>query len=277
MGHHDPELLNRICQAGVLHDIGKIFIPAEILNKAGKLSETEWAAIRAHPVRGCEHLAKFDHIHPLVMTVTRQHHERLDGTGYPDRLNADAIHEISKICAVIDSFDAMTAFRPFKEKTMTVTQALDIILTEAPAKYDQKVVDAWIDLLRAAGQNIGAAAEASRRGGNGGQHRRYPRFPIDCPARAHVLSTTPSGGIDERPGIPVVAHNISRSGIGFLSQHSLRVGENARIYMQGEGTLSKVHEGIVMRCRSYRDGWYESGLDFAKVAEAEALPVDLAA
>jgi hypothetical protein len=175
---------------------------------------------------------------------------------------------------VIDSFDAMTAFRPFKERTMTVTQALDVIIAETPKKYDQKVVDAWVDLLRAAGQNVGAAGEAGK--DSGSHNRRYPRFPIDCPARAHVLERK-SAGIDERPGIPVVAHNISRSGIGFLSQFPVRVGDNARVYLQGDGTLSKIHEGVVIRCRSYRDGWYETGMDFATVADAEPVPVGLAA
>lgn len=268
MGHHDTDELNQICQAGILHDIGKMQIPAEILNKVGKLSDDEWQQIRRHPENGCEYLKQFGHIHPLVFTVTRQHHERLDGSGYPDRLKADQIDPISKICAVVDSFDAMTAFRPFKQKTMSVSQAMDIIMSETPDKYDPAVVDAWAGLLRAAGSPV---QTSKKDGAESVARRRFPRFPINCPARAHILNDA-SGQPREEPAIPVIAHNLSRSGIGYLTQTPINVGEHARIYMQGGGTLQKVHEGVIVRCRAYRDGWYEGGLDFAAVAADQPTP-----
>ena len=114
LGWRDPGDLARICQAGLLHDIGKIFIEAEILNKTERLSPDDWKRIREHPVRGYDHLRAFDSVHPLIQEVCRQHHERLDGGGYPDGLRGEEIHRISRICAVVDSFDAMTALRPYK-------------------------------------------------------------------------------------------------------------------------------------------------------------------
>lgn len=272
LGYHDVDQLNQICQAGILHDIGKMKIPADLLNKAGKLSDEEWNIIKKHPEDGCEYLKEFAHIHPLVFTVTRQHHERLDGTGYPDRLKADQIDPISKICAVVDSFDAMTAFRPFKSKTMSVAQAMDIIISETPAKYDPKVVEAWVGLLKAAGEQTSEIAPAAGTGTNERGQRRFPRFPINCPARAHILDVsgeTPQ----EQPALPVIAHNLSRSGVGFVSQTAINVGEHVRVYLQGNGSLSRTMEGIVVRCRSYRDGWYESGMDFATVAGEEPNPM----
>jgi HD-GYP domain-containing protein (c-di-GMP phosphodiesterase class II) len=268
MGYHDVDQLNQICQAGILHDIGKMRIPAEILNKSAKLSDDEWRQIKEHPVNGCEYLKEFAHIHPIVFTVTRQHHERVDGTGYPDGLKSDEIDPISKICAVVDSFDAMTAFRPFKQKTMSVAQAMDIIVAETPGKYDPKVVDAWVGLLRAAGRETAVAVATD---GERGQ-RRFPRFPVNCPARAHILDVsgeTPR----EQPAIPIIAHNLSRSGVGFVSQSPISVGEHARIYLQGTGSLNKIMDGIIVRSRGYRDGWYEGGLDFAIVAGEEPMPI----
>jgi HD-GYP domain-containing protein (c-di-GMP phosphodiesterase class II) len=268
LGYHDVDQLNHICQAGILHDIGKMRIPAEILNKSAKLTDDEWNQIKQHPVNGCEYLKEFAHIDPLVFTVTRQHHERLDGTGYPDRLKDEEIDPISKICAVVDSFDAMTAFRPFKTKTMSVAEAMDIIVAETPGKYDAKVVDAWVGLLRAAGKETTVAPEAN---GERGQ-RRFPRFPINCPARIHLLQfngETPQ----EQPAMPIIAHNLSRSGVGFVCQSNVNIGDQARIYMQGTGSLSKIMDGIIVRCRSYRDGWYEAGLDFATVAGEEPAPI----
>jgi HD-GYP domain-containing protein (c-di-GMP phosphodiesterase class II) len=259
MGIHDVSELNTICQAGILHDIGKVYISPEVLNKRGRLSESDWAAIKSHPQLGCTHLEKYDHIPPLVHTVTRQHHERLDGSGYPDKLKGDQIHLLSKICAVVDSFDAMTAFRPFKERTLTVAQALDIIISEAPQKYDQKVVDAWIGLLRSAAATTDVGGDSEQ---NGRNNRRFPRFPINCPARAHPINLTGTQW-QERPGIQVIAHNISRSGLGFLSQTAVSAGDQMRLYLQGKGSLEGTREGITVRCREYRDGWYEVGLQYA--------------
>ncbi|HWB54394.1 MAG TPA: HD domain-containing phosphohydrolase [Tepidisphaeraceae bacterium] len=269
LGHHDVDELNHICQAGILHDIGKMQIPAEILNKSAKLSDDEWQQIRRHPEDGCEYLKQFGHIHPMVFTVTRQHHERLDGSGYPDKLVGDQIDPISRICAVVDSFDAMTAFRPFKQKTMSVAQAMDIIISETPLKYDPAVVDAWVNLLRAAGKQVDH--EPSEPSNSKGR-RRFPRFPINCPARAHVLDLDAEGPREE-PGIPIIAHNLSRSGVGFLSQSSIAVGEHARIYLQGNGSLNKTMEGVIIRCRNYRDGWYEGGLELSAISAEEPDPI----
>jgi HD-GYP domain-containing protein (c-di-GMP phosphodiesterase class II) len=270
LGYRNTDELNHICQAGILHDVGKVYIPSEILNKKGKLSQQEWELIRRHPEMGCKHLEKFEGIHPLVYTVTRQHHERLDGSGYPDGLKADQIDPISRICAVVDSFDAMTAFRPFKERTLSVAQALSIILEETPAKYDQKVVDAWLGLLQAAEKDrtLGESLANARPGAV--IRRQYPRFPINCPTRVHILEQCASG-FNERPGIQCIAHNISQSGLGFLTQSPVQPNENVRVYLRGKGSLDRTEEGITVRCRAYKDGWYEVGMKFTKLAEAADL------
>ncbi len=263
MGYHDTDELNHICQAGLLHDIGKMFVPTEILNKKGRLSEAEWAQIQKHPELGCEHLAKFGKIHPLVHTITLEHHERMDGTGYPRKLRGDQMHRISKIAAVVDSFDAMTAFRPFKERTMSVEEALNLIERETPQKYDPEVVQAWVKMLRSAEKQQTPVA-ARKEAGNG--ERKYSRFAINCPARIHVIETH-DGQSSEQPGLQAVAHNISRAGIGLLSQTPVQPGEHIRIYLSGTGSLDRTEEGMTVRCREYRDGWYEMGIRYAKIAE----------
>jgi putative nucleotidyltransferase with HDIG domain len=265
LGIEDVEELNRICQAGILHDIGKVYVPPEILNKKGRLTPDEWAVIRSHPELGCKHLETYPNIPAVVREVTRHHHERLDGSGYPDALKGEQIDLISRICGVVDSFDAMTAFRPFKSKTMTVSEALNIIINEAPRKYDEKVVNAFLDLLRTA-SNEGVLSEPLQIGKESeesGENRRdFPRFPISCPAKAHVLQRG-TGEYHERPGVAVVAHSMSRGGLAFLMQTPIRVGEYVRVYLKGAGTLSKSHDGLTVRCRAYRDGWYEVGMKFA--------------
>jgi HD-GYP domain-containing protein (c-di-GMP phosphodiesterase class II) len=268
MGVQDVGDLSHICEAGLLHDIGKNFVPAETLNKRGSLTAAEWAQIRRHPELGCEHLGKFEGIHPFVSIVTLQHHERLDGSGYPHGLRDESIHPVSRICAVVDSFDAMTAFRPFKKQTLSVDQAMQVLRGESQRRYDAVVVKAWSDLL-----------EASTAGGSGGQsnftglrnRRGCERFKIDCKAQLHVLYEGPTGWT-ERSGHEVVAHSISQSGLCLLSQMAVVVGQSVRVHLLGKGTLDQVQDGVVMRCRQYQDGWFEIGLKYGTIG---AIPEDL--
>ncbi len=280
LGHRDQDLLNHICQAGLLHDMGKVQVPESVLNKAGKLTDDDWAQIRRHPEAGVEYLKQFEGVHPLVLTVALQHHERLDGTGYPHRLTDKQIDPISKICAVVDSFDAMTAFRPFKEKTLGVDQALDILKSETPAKYDPDVLEAWIGLIASAERLEPEPVPAPTPVKTGLatlvapaptaiDKRRFERQKFHCPARAHMLLRTPEG-FEQRPAIAVVAHSISRGGLGFLSQTKIEPGEFLRVYLQAKGWEGRCLEGQTVRCRAYDDRWFEMGFEFGAV-EAEGL------
>ena len=104
--------LSKIALGLLLHDIGKLSIPPEILNKPGKLDEGEWAVMRKHPVVGTEMLG--EDISFLVKAVVRHHHERFDGGGYPDKLAGDKIHQFARIASVADVYDAVTSERSYK-------------------------------------------------------------------------------------------------------------------------------------------------------------------
>lgn len=276
MGYHDPEDLNRVAQAGLLHDMGKLYIPEAVLNKPGRLTDEEWAQIRKHPELGCDHLQRSAEIDPLVLTVTRQHHERLDGSGYPDGLKGEDIHPISRICALVDSFDAMTALRPFKQRAMTVSEALTILEKETPDKYDPNVMEAWLKLLASA-EREGAApgearspissAEVEQKQSEASEQRRHPRFRFMCPARAHVIRRD-GGSWSEQQGVQVTTHNISRCGLGFLSQAGIEPGEYVRVYLIGlesDTARNKVFDCQIVRCREYTDGWHDVGGEFTTI------------
>jgi len=104
--------LSKIALGLLLHDIGKLSIPQEILNKPGKLDDSEWAVMRKHPLVGCDMLG--EDISFLVKAVIRHHHERFDGVGYPDRLTGEKIHQFARIAAVADVYDAVTSERSYK-------------------------------------------------------------------------------------------------------------------------------------------------------------------
>lgn len=264
LGCTDQEELGRICQAGLVHDIGKIEIPCEILNKKEHLSDDEWDIVRRHPELGAQCLQACEGLAPIVAGVALEHHERLDGSGYPRGLKADDIHPISRICAVVDSFDAMTAFRPFKERTLSVPEALDVLKRETPSRYAPDVVEAWLGLLDAVPEVEMPATQPIEPSSAPGDdpRRHHQRFPFHCPANVNVLEQGRSAWI-ERETLQVVAHNLSRSGLGFLSRTPVRVGDYLRVYLHFNDASGRVLQGWAVRCRRYPDGWYEVGVKFA--------------
>lgn len=101
--------------AGLLHDIGKMMVPLELLNKAGPLTEPEFGQVRCHPRRGYEALKEGRSVSEAVLDVCLHHHEKIDGSGYPDHLIGDQIGLMARMGAVCDVYDAVTSVRPYKE------------------------------------------------------------------------------------------------------------------------------------------------------------------
>src|SRR3954471_22549624 len=125
----------------LLHDIGKLIIPIEILNKPGKLDESEWELMRSHPRAGVEML-RSDMISPLVKVVVRSHHERWDGGGYPDGLAGEEIHQLARIAAPADVFDAVTSERVYAS-ARPPDVGVQIVLDGAGRAFDPDVVDVF--------------------------------------------------------------------------------------------------------------------------------------
>lgn len=132
--------------AGLLHDIGKIKISSKILLKPGSLSESEYEEIKRHPILGVELLAPFQ-CSQDVLTIIREHHERIDGSGYPDRLKGENISIGAKIIAVADSYDAMISDRKYK-KRMDVDSAIKEIRRGSSTQFDECVVNAFLMVVK---------------------------------------------------------------------------------------------------------------------------------
>jgi putative nucleotidyltransferase with HDIG domain len=263
LGYSDPEMLDTICQAGLLHDIGMMTIPADVINHKGPLSEQGWSMVRRHPELGYQLLKQYD-VDPLVRRVAMEHHERLDGTGYPRGRRGDEIHVVSRICALVDSFDGMTAFRPFKERTATVDEAMTTLARETPRCYDQEILAAWTRVLERS--NLYDPAHAAA-GEEGPCQRRHPRSTFHCRARLHELSRRAERVI-EGEELQVFAHSVSRSGLGLLVPRPMVNGIPVRIYLEASGWEQRALDGRTVRCRSYDDGWHEVGVAFESAAQA---------
>lgn len=137
----DKKRLKLLHNAAMLHDIGKITIPLEILVKPGRLTALEWNFITLHPFMGRQILQQIPQSAELVEIVA-QHHERLDGSGYPDRLVDDQICLEARIIAVADVYDAMTSHRPYRP-ALSRREALAELRSKAGKHYDPIVVEAF--------------------------------------------------------------------------------------------------------------------------------------
>lgn len=111
----DETTVRHLCIGGLLHDLGKLSIPRQILNKQGPLSAEERTIIEQHPDHGYRLLQGQPAVPDVVLDICRSHHERLDGKGYPDRLSASAISTEVRMATICDVFDALTAARPYKK------------------------------------------------------------------------------------------------------------------------------------------------------------------
>ncbi len=144
-----PEARKALEVGGILHDIGKIGIPDSILTKQGALAPEEMDLVRAHPRIGAEIVAGVDFLRDAI-PVIRNHHERWDGTGYPDRLAGEAIPLVARIVNIADTWDACTSNRPYQE-AMPADVAVVILAALRGAQTDPAVHDALLSALRRRG------------------------------------------------------------------------------------------------------------------------------
>src|SRR5882672_10595650 len=151
------DVLTALRRAGVVHDVGKIAVPDSIILKPGGLSPEEWKLMREHPVVGeriCEPLKSFR----LVLPIIRHHHEKFDGSGYPDGLRGENIPITARVLQIVDVYDALTTERPYK-KAFSITEALQTMKEEVgKGWWDPQIFDEFEKLMRS-----GTAEFLSRR------------------------------------------------------------------------------------------------------------------
>lgn len=222
---------------GLVHDVGKRGVPAEVLNKEGKLTDEEWALIRGHPGAGAEILAAQEHPEPLAVEMALSHHERLDGKGYPHGLVEAKIGLPARICAVVDVYDALTAARPYRGPIPPRT-VLAKMREEVGAAFDGKVFGAWERVVE-------RMLEAD-------PDRAVPDDPnATAPKMSEIMPTPEDAGPDLRaegaaiPGGTVVVRRADGTGVagelierGFdgmtlLVAARFRAGETVQLLEQG--------------------------------------------
>lgn len=141
-----PEQQESIRKGAVLHDVGKVAVPDAVLNKPGALAPEEIALIQRHPIVGEEICRPLRSIRGLC-AIIRHHHERMDGTGYPDGLAGDRIPQEARIVAIADTYDALTTNRPYRGALRQV-EAIEVLRGATPHGLDPALVPVFLDLLR---------------------------------------------------------------------------------------------------------------------------------
>ena len=148
MGIGQPEL-GHICRGAMLHDIGKVAIPDNILLKPGPLNEEEWITMRRHPLIAVELLTSIEHLVP-ALDIPRSHHERWNGMGYPDHLAGEEIPLAARLFAVVDVYDALTSDRPYRS-AWSQTETMKYISDQSGTHFDPHVVPAFIEMMNGLG------------------------------------------------------------------------------------------------------------------------------
>lgn len=146
----DAEYMRRITDAAALHDVGKIDIPAPILQKPGRLTDEEFEVIKRHPLLGHSRLESMGESDEIVLGLVRHHHERVDGLGYPDRLKGEQIPPPARYFAVIDTFDALTSKRPYRAEVGrdAADKAMAELYNGVGSRYCRDCVEAFDTLYR---------------------------------------------------------------------------------------------------------------------------------
>lgn len=130
---------------GLFHDIGKIGIPSSILKKPSKLTDTEFSIIKKHPTIGAK-ILEFAEIFSDIIPIVKYHHERFDGTGYPEKLRGNNIPYLARITAIADSYDAMSSKRTYRN-ALSKEDIRNEFIKNAGLQFDKELSDVFIDIL----------------------------------------------------------------------------------------------------------------------------------
>jgi response regulator RpfG family c-di-GMP phosphodiesterase len=167
-----PQTIDAIALGAELHDIGKIGVKESVLHKPSKLTDAEYRHIMEHPVIGARVLAPLMRDAPAALAIVRSHHERLDGTGFPDGLRGDQIALEVRVVTVADSFDAMTSVRPYRP-ALSVQRALRELDDGRGAQFDPRVIAAFLAAFPDQAALPVATPEV--------QPLHLPAFPLEAP------------------------------------------------------------------------------------------------
>ncbi|MCH7994133.1 MAG: HD domain-containing protein [Planctomycetes bacterium] len=283
----DHEFLKEVGLAGMLHDLGKLSIPLEILNKPTKLTREEMQIVQHHPIESVRLIGDESHVTPAVRQMILQHHERIDGRGYPIGLTDGDLLDGSRVLTIVDSFHALIGRRTYRA-ALSIEEANRVLISQKGKQFDEALLNCWTDLCQRSDDNtptrctsvLGPTSdELSTRH----EHRplqptpavlgqRRPRFDCKNPAMVQCVYV---GRLTEATRAPrefsAMVQDVSRGGLCLSAAYPMYRGEvlHVRIRM---GSSQAWVRCTVAWCRQQSENIYKVGLRFTERIEAsEAL------
>lgn len=138
--------LELLGMCGMLHDVGKLRVPTDILNKPGRLTRIEFAIMKQHTSHGRDILSEYEDLEPMVKDTAHFHHERIDGKGYPEGIDGGYLHKYIRMITIVDAYDAITSARSYKSASPAL-DALQILFAERGQHFDKEMVEAFIQMI----------------------------------------------------------------------------------------------------------------------------------
>ena len=260
----EHESVQALGLAGMLHDMGKLTIPPGVLNKVGPLTREETELIHQHPVESVRLVGESEHIAPLVRTIILQHHERVDGLGYPIGVKGDELLSESRMLSIVDSFHAMIGRRSYRA-ALSVDEATRVLFSQAGKQFDRELLERWRVVCERHGGEVppvpvvlhgpGEEPPSSKH-----EHRpasllpkmigqRRPRFA--CRGQK-IVRCVLVGRLSSLESVPEdfssLVHDVSRGGVCLYTAYPLYRGEVLCVGVQVEDGIQWVR-GVVAWCR----------------------------
>ena len=270
-----PDEVDEIARSAIVIDIGNARLERSVLEPQVDGLHFDHEQVRHHVELGLEFLDERDLLSPIGKKVIGQHHERLDGSGYPHGLTGQHISLYGRMAAIVDNFTGMISERPYRDMTYTPDQALDEMEAQTPRQFDRDLFQMFAELVHLQLFENRIGRDVSKRNGTElflpGQDsskqsfaQRLKRFYLRLPVNARLLSLV-NGKAQVGQTQRIIIQDISHSGVGLLSTIELREGQILHLVMNE--VLSDLNEPLlatVRRCREKSRGWYAVGAEFLK-------------
>jgi hypothetical protein len=266
----NAERLCALGMAGMLHDLGKLAIDPGLLSKPGKLSPEEMNLIHQHPIESARLVGDLSSVAPEVRQMIVQHHERMDGRGYPLGLTGAQLDAGSRILTIVDAYHAITGPRAYRAP-LTPVEANRVLGSLAGRQFDAELLAAWQPLCTARGIQPPAAWEAPGDEHNAEElsarheHRAYgtsrseirqrtERLQCDGKVSADCIYVGRLKGLSDAPDrFDCLVHDLSRGGVCLHTAHPMFRGEVVHVRVKGQEHSVWV-AGVVAWCRQEQDG-----------------------
>ena len=269
----EKNTLSVLGAGALLEDIGKVLLPKELLEKTGKLTEQERKTLENHVQLGVNHLKLIDDLDDEILNIVKYHHERYNGSGYPEQLKNDQIPLMGQVAGLIDCFEAMISARPYRTKPLTIEQALEEMETTMKDLFDPDLLKCFSGFVKyhllddklisddeMLNCDISALRILDRKSNPSG--RRHEREYLRKPGKVDTLSYADDKWIS-KDSSKITVYNVSRSGIGFLSQKPFEENKLVQIIVNTDENPLPLVAKTVRTSRHQRD-WYTVGASFLR-------------